>query len=330
MILQKISYVIGEKRYFKLSAIVKLVLFYFRNIISREESYITCSGKRDGAGAQALAVMSTMLFSDIMHIKYIHTPFVKLQHNYANDANWEKKWENFFNLGKGESKIDDNGLQIKQEIPLEENPLKIKKQSNTLFILRHCHIYTDLFPNQYSRIKDKLVQKYYESPKNEYELHYDPQKVNIAVHIRRGDVNADNEFKDKFTENPYIENVISNILEVITAYGIESTLSVYSEGNLADFKYLEKFNPRFFLDISPFTTFHNLVYADVLVMSKSTFSYAAALLSNGIIFYIPFRHTQQEGWIKINGNAEFNTRYFSKKLHHIMPCDQKKACQSNP
>jgi hypothetical protein len=317
-IYQTIRWVIGEENYLKYSMFIRLIMFHFRNIFSHEECYITCSGKRDGAGAQALAVMSTMLFADRMHIQYIHTPFSTLQHNYENDLVWEKKWEEFFNLGDDELKMNDDSLKISREISLGESPLKIKKQANTVFILRHCHEYTDMFPNLYSGIKNKLFGKYYGSSKGGYELNYEPKKVNIAIHIRRGDVNGNNQFRDKFTENKFVFDVMSKILEVIVAHGVEPSVCVYSEGNLADFKELEKLNPKFFLNISPFTTFHNLVCADVLVLSKSTFSYVAAILSRGIVFYESFRHSPLNNWIKVNENATFNTKLFSRKMSQFI------------
>jgi hypothetical protein len=322
-IYRKIRKAIGEKSYVKLSMPIKLGLFHYRNIFSsHEECYITCSGKRDGAGAQALAIMSTMVFAEIMHIKYIHTPFAMLQHNYENDVDWEKKWENFFNLGKGELKIGDNLLNISREIPLGESPLKIRKQTNTLFVVRHCHDYVDMFPNKYFRLKNKLVEKYYASSKSGYGLHYEPNKVNVAIHLRRGDVNDKNQFRDKFTENRFVVDVLSKILEIFALQGVESSICIYSIGEMAEFKELEKLNLKFFLNISPFTTFHNLVCADVLIMSKSTFSYSAALLSNGIVFYESFRHQPLNSWIKVNKNAKFDPKVFSRKLCQYMSVRQ--------
>jgi hypothetical protein len=309
----KNGFVIDEESY------RELFKFYYRNLFSHKECYITCSGKKDGAGAQAQAIMSTMLFAEIMHIKYIHTPLDKVQHNYANDHDWENKWENFFNMGKDELSINDVHQKISREIYLYENPLRIKKMANTLFVLRHCHEFADIFPNKYTRIKNRLVEKYYASPKSAFVLHQDAGSVNIAVHIRRGDVSGNNEFKDKFTENRFIVDVLNNILKFLNSQGIESSIFVYSEGEKEDFKELERPNLKFFLNDDPFTTFHNLVCADVLVMSKSTFSYTAALLSKGIVFYESFRHKPLNGWIRVDGNARFNSKILLKKLNATNP-----------
>jgi hypothetical protein len=321
----KIKEVIGEKNVWKLfffftntSNLMKLGVFRFRNILRHGECYITCSGKQDGAGAQALAIMSTMLFAEANKITYVHTPFSKIQHNYENDIEWEKKWEEFFNLGLDEVKLSDLGPRITREIFLNEEPFRIKKQTNTLHIIRHCHEYADLDPNGYNSLKSRLVGKYYGSPKQGYELFYDPKKLNIAVHIRRGDVDGNNQFRDKFTENSYILRVLSDILEITTLHGLDPAICVYSEGFEEDFKELEKLRPKFHLDTSPFTTFHNLVEADILLMSKSTFSYCAALLSDGIVFYEFFRHRPQSSWIKVKEGPRFDTKTFSNKLSRYL------------
>ena len=43
-------------------------------------------------------------------------------------------------------------------------------------------------------------------------------------------------------------------------------------------------------------TFTSMVLADVLVTSRSSFSYTAALLSEGEVYYIPFWHPPLPHW----------------------------------
>jgi hypothetical protein len=67
-----------------------------RLLRKKSNYFITCSGKKDGAGAQALATLSTMLFARDAGLHYVHTPFKHIQHNPDGDPVWEKKWEAFF------------------------------------------------------------------------------------------------------------------------------------------------------------------------------------------------------------------------------------------
>ena len=47
-------------------------------------------------------------------------------------------------------------------------------------------------------------------------------------------------------------------------------------------------------------TFTAMVLADILVTSRSSFSYTAAILSEGIVYYMPFWHPPLPGWISVN------------------------------
>ncbi len=74
----------------------------------------------------------------------------------------------------------------------------------------------------------------------------------------------------------------------------------------------------FHLNECPFTTFHHMVSADVLVMAKSSFSYSAALFSNGIKIYLPFWHKPLQNWIVVNENGGFNKKKFENMLGHVI------------
>jgi len=53
----------------------------------------------------------------------------------------------------------------------------------------------------------------------------------------------------------------------------------------------------FHLNENLFDTFTGLVAAEILVTSRSSFSYSAAILSDGEIYYQPFWHPPGEKWI---------------------------------
>jgi hypothetical protein len=288
-----------------------LAVFYCRNIFSKKKCYITCYGRVGGIGSQILACLSTILFARAMHLTYLHTPLATVGHNDHNDNEWEKKWESFFNLGEGELRVDDKRMSVSKRITIS-HPLMIKKQENALFVLLGCQQYTDIFPNRYSRLKCILAARYYSTPKNIYDLHYIPNKVNIAVHIRRGDVKPSD--KDRYTGNKFILTLLAKIQALVTSLGKESSIGIYSEGKISDFDELNMMTKNIYNDLCPFTTFHNLVSADILVMAKSAFSYVAALLSKGIVFYESFGAKPQRDWIEVNGNAHFSSRLFIKKL----------------
>ena len=74
------------------------------------------------------------------------------------------------------------------------------------------------------------------------------------------------------------------------------TIGIYSEAIESDFKILKLPQVTFKLNLNLINTFHELVTSKILVMSKSSFSYSAGILSNGIVYYIPFWHKPLDHW----------------------------------
>jgi len=73
---------------------------------------------------------------------------------------------------------------------------------------------------------------------------------------------------------------------------------------------LEKYeNVHFYLDLNPESTFLSFVYADMLITSKSSFSYKPALLNREGIKVCPknFWHAypNDEKWILMDNNGNF-------------------------
>ena len=85
-------------------------------------------------------------------------------------------------------------------------------------------------------------------------------------------------------------------------------MHVYSEGVVEDFQDLlgtctardeKKMQLSFHLNDNVFSTFHHLVSADLLIMSKSDFSFVAGILSKGIKLFcpVPFWRVPLPGWL---------------------------------
>ena len=74
---------------------------------------------------------------------------------------------------------------------------------------------------------------------------------------------------------------------------------IISQGKIENFQILKDNceNTILHLDEPTEISFHQMVIADVLVTNKSSFSYTAALLSNGIIYYKNFWHKGSKKWI---------------------------------
>ncbi len=326
-----------RRLYFKGITWLKLIFWnIFLSQKRRSEIRITCRGKGDGAGAQAISVLSTQLFCQALGFNYLHTPFQTIEHNYDNDPAWESKWESFFNLGFGE-----------QQIPVSESVISLPgihaipwfPNSETIYALKHCHEYANVFPNRYTRLKPSFSQKYSSNPKTRSEIEGDCKESNglkLALHIRRGDVLKTGRFAKRYTDNQSIIELIQNILDAVPA-NLNSKLSIqiFSQGNVKDFsditQSISEIPISLHLNECVFETFHALVKADILVMSRSTFSYMAAMASSGVKLYDPFYHRPLRSWVVCDGQYRFDQKklkfHLSQQLNLIpaqVPETQKK------
>lgn len=143
----------------------------------------------------------------------------------------------------------------------------------------------DWFLNAYNRARQK-------SP---IELGLDPSRLNIAIHIRRGDLLPGRQFSD--LSNRMLPDLWYKTVLDIIGKNLPKNLSihVFSEGlngeyrseNGTPFSWRTKYaNTNHdvieHIDSSFLHTFHHLMHADILIGSKSGMSHLAGMLSNQI------------------------------------------------
>lgn len=262
----------------------------------RIKAYITCAGNNDGVGAQVHAVFSTMLFAKLYDLTYIHTPFTSIQHNASGIEDWENKWEHFFSIGTGETAIRSATAVLPTAQPLR-HPLLLWKKPGVLYSVRNCHECTDLVPDQYDLIRTELQQKFFAG--KEFKTPPGAGHIkHIAVHIRRGDVSSGMN-SDRYTNVETIIQVLEQIFIFMSDNRIPYKLHIYSQGKAEEFALFDRYQPVMHLSENEYDSFFGLVSADILVMAKSSFSYAAALLSRGIIIYDDFWHRPLSSWVPL-------------------------------
>ncbi|MDZ7819166.1 MAG: hypothetical protein U5K55_11425 [Aliarcobacter sp.] len=211
--------------------------------------FITCSGRNDGLGAQLLSIFSVMLIAKQYNLIYVHTPFSFLLHSEGS----EDFFENFFDLGKNELNINDfnsNNITIKWI----KHPFEIKNKTNVLYKTQSCHQYADKYPDEYLHIVGDIKSKFFYKFKDNFTKYNDEKSLNIALHIRRGDVSKDkNEIR--FTNNLYYLSIVDNIIKLIDNLDINVNISIYSQGSMNDFKEFSNYNITYHLDECLMTTF---------------------------------------------------------------------------
>ena len=126
-------------------------------------------------------------------------------------------------------------------------------------------------------VRAELRRVYNASPK------HIPQNCDTAVHVRRGDAGDGN---PRRTSDEQVEKTLQHFTR---KYGANQSICIFSEGDESDFNAFNlthRFpHTRLYLNGGVREAFHSLVVAPRLVIARSSFSYAAALLNTEQIFF---------------------------------------------
>jgi hypothetical protein len=261
-----------------------------------KECFVTCRDRDDGGGAQISARISTLIFAKLKGLTYAHSPVADVAHVPAGTSpdDWSRRWEEFFNLGAGEvtaAEIESRGYPVKP-VP---KPHRFLPRSRRLCVVAHCHKVTDHHPEAWAAIAPELRMKYRLSPKPVLPG-YDDGRVQIAVHLRRGDVGSSGRFSERFTAD---EVVLSRVHRILEAVGSErATVRLFSQGSPDDFRAFTALGVHLHLDEDVFVTFHHFVQSDLLFVAKSSFSYLGGVIGGKVCICEPFWHPSLPGWIR--------------------------------
>jgi hypothetical protein len=165
-------------------------------------------------------------------------------------------------------------------------------ESNTVFKLSNNRFGDYEYASTRNWLQDTYSQARKLAP---IELQYEPQHLNVAVHIRRGDLLPDRQFSDlssrMLPDRWYIE-----ILKLIAAQAnTPLSIHIFSEGknglyqsekgmqfSWSDFYAGTGHRVTEHIDTAFLDTVHHLLHADVLVGSKSGMTHLAGMLGNQI------------------------------------------------
>lgn len=249
-------------------------LAYAKKIYTKE--YITNPHQSDGFGSQFQSIIAAVVYAELNNKEFVYTPFSRMEHNYQNDPYFLAKKEQCINF--------IGNVELNKEIYNANEHIKYKAFFDTN--IKICANSTAL----------QKIKQIFRANKNRTD-YFNNKNLNIAIHIRRHNIH-DNRIDGTNTPNQLFLDII-NQLRIL--YITENPLfHIYSQGNTEQFKLYEACDIVMHLNESIEDTFIPLVFADILVTSASSFSYTAALLSDGIVYYIPFWHKPLPHWISVH------------------------------
>jgi hypothetical protein len=277
----------------------------------------------DGAGAQLQRIYGIYAISRALNLPYIHSPIRKIGYqglsaleSNAECLGVEAQYNRIFDIPSDMAlpaypvvhEVRDASLDALQQIQIEANATRNFALVRILF----PYPITDRFPETYRHVK--AISPFRQVRSGVFRL---------GIHVRRGELFAVD--SDRMLPNAYYVTCALAIAGILRRLGIPFVCELYTEApskpfvvtprhhgldgrirhnvtitpeasRLDDFAVIP--NLAKFIGGDPIETLRAMATADALILSRSSYSYVAAILSvNGIVVYHPFWHKPLKDWV---------------------------------
>lgn len=265
-----------------------------------------------GIGHQMANWIAGYWYAKQLGLKFAHYPFV------------DDKWNTFLGFGENEttlSQLHQKGYK-KRRLPLFEGTdskyydldkriIQSYSGRKIIFIAEQDQFYREQY-GVMGEIKEKF---YHARARTADKLIYLKENFNIAIHVRRGDIMRNLEHNPglakRYQSNDYFYKVLQ---QAVDHSSTSKPVHIYffSQGQPEDYPEFSSFkNLHWCMDMKAQESFLHMVYADLLITSKSSFSYKPALLNNGLkICPRNFWHgyPDTKDWILAEDDGTFDTK----------------------
>jgi len=283
----------------------------FNNISKNQKNYMSIDvDPGAGIGHQLANYNSAIWYAKKFNLIHAHTSFPN------------KKWEKLLGFNYSticlENLLNKGYKNIRLPIFKEKDLIEISKIKKIIHSYRDQKIiffleYNQGYTKQY-QVAEILKEKFFSSKKRSKDkLIYNIKDFNIAVHIRAGDImNNEKLINKRFLDINYFIKTINESLSIIKTPK-KKKIHIFSGCKLDSFSKLTNFkNIKFCHNLNQYKTFLHFVYADLLITSKSSFSYKAALISKGIKvspknFWHGYPYNDKK-WILTSANGRFKKK----------------------
>ena len=224
------------------------------------------SDAKEGFGENFSYILKTIIYCEYYGYDYYYTPLNYVEHNYDSDPFFLEKKEELMNI-KNNYKISSKNE--KYHIPTQFELIHFF-ETNIDFCLKSTEL-------------EKLKNIFTENKIDRFDKNF----TNVAIHIRRmnqHDIQYQEYYEGTDISNVLYTNFIENIKSIFNRFN-KCLFHIYSQGEINDFKeFLNYDDIILHLNDTIENTYTDFVFADILLVAPSAFSYTAGMLSNGIVY----------------------------------------------
>ena len=245
----------------------------------------------DGGGSQVIYAFFTMALAKRLGIPYFHRDFQRLEHHDGNESAALEAWNRVFPFSSAFSPPPGT---------------RTFSLGSRLHVLRGLLVRGASIAITSARIRDLTdsAPQILEDARAELRRVYTPDSVRqrqnadkcIAFHLRRGDVSASVNAA-RYTSCEELETDIVAVRRFYRGQMREVVVVTEPTADLSSLKIDDGFEVLDSLD--PLIALHVLTQAGVIVTGKSSFSYLAALISEGQVVYRTFWHPPMKDWMEL-------------------------------
>jgi len=273
----------------------------------------------DGAGSQIQRILTLYLCAKHFNIRYVHSPLrtlayqgLKCLEENTSDDSQIQSYNNLIDLPSDPPSNIDNVYTVKI-LSTDVIQQFHTCTTNVLLVCTYCSVIDD---GNASVLHQTIPLPWIETSLR--------TPITIAVHVRRGELFVVD--SDRMLPNSYYVSIMNGLSLILNYHAIPHEFHIHTEcvtketvitpghhgilnrihkdivlspydSQLEDFRVLP--NVVYRVNENPVDTFQELTNADILIASRSSFSYVAAILKKkGCVLFHPFWHTLCSNWIE--------------------------------
>ena len=291
----------------------------------------------DGVGAQLQRIYGIYAVSRLLGAYYLHSPLSRVDYQglsalekNVNDPEFHRVFNSLFWIDSDAPPTDDFHTIEVADLTMEILDTLATVSETTggdgrMVLLKVMLPYgiADRLPNCYNVCKE--ISPFASSPSQ-------GNPLRVAIHVRRGELLAVE--SHRMLPNAYFVNVAQQVARVLGSLEIDYRMEVHTEAPTREFvvtpghhavkslitvpvvvrpemSQLDEFDVlpdlKLFINEMAIDCIRKLATADILIMSRSSFSYLGAILNrSGIVLYHPFWHSAPSSWIPVAPSGDFD------------------------